>query len=239
MKYEMTEIKYKLPEVSFNRDELKAIIDTAVAPLRGFTSPEDIKHARGRVRVIIKEFDDQRKDITRMWDTRKKEFMADVNHALESATQLEEEYKAELDRFEEERKAERHAEIVQMDGAHEYLKYFEMPDTWLKKSTKLTDIDQAISEGLEKIKTCKLSITQIAKLQNLDPERYILLLEKQPYENVLQRINEDAELKAEPKEEVQLKNEIATISLKLKGDTALVQKAIDYAKSLGIEVTKI
>ena len=234
---ELVKIDFKLPSVEFSREQLKSIVDEAVQQWQGFTTEDDIKHARKHVRAIIGEYDGQRKDITRMWDTRKKEFMADVNYALQSAIDLEEQYKAELDRFEEERKAERHAEIVQMDGAYEYLKYFEMPDTWLKKSTKLTDIDQAISEGLEKIKTCKLSITQIAKLQNLDPERYILLLEKQPYENVLQRINEDAELTKPQEPEQKLANVIATINLKLKGDRALVQQVIDYAKSLGIEVS--
>jgi len=241
---DLIKINFKLPSVDFSKEQLKEMVEESIEQYKGFINTDDMEMARKAVRKVIKDIDEQRLSITRMWDDTKKSFMADVKEALDPAHQLADHYGRELDLIEAGRKAEKLEEIKQLDGAQMYLEYQEMDDRWLNKSYKLDTIQEEITQAVDNINRDIDTLKTAATMVGFEPDKYCEMLKQKPLNEVLTRLHEDKQLidsretKTEPKPEPVLSNEIVTVTLEFTGDKAMIIDVIENARQLGVKVVR-
>ncbi len=198
---DLVKIDFSLPKVKFSKDELKAIVDEQVEPLRGFVHESDIRKARAAVRAIITDYEEQRKDITRQWDATKKTFTSDVKDALASAHELDEEYSEKLAEIDEQAKAEKLEQITGLSGFNRWYDYYDIPTSWYNKTMSIDKIESHIHTDMEQVMKNTENIVKTAGVLNLPADRFLDMYSKSvPFEEVMDRMRDFASIRKDETE---------------------------------------
>lgn len=194
----LIEIKYKLPTVSFSKEELKKYVAEEITKIKNDASL-DLAAARNAANALIKTFNEQRLEITRKWDQTKKTFIEDVTEALKPALDFEEQLAEEIKEQEEQRKVDKQAAIEALEGYEKFKTYFQDNKKWLNKGTTIKTIKEEIAKGIETVDAEMETIKSSCKLCELEPEKYLALHKTLTLAGVLERINDDHHVVQETK----------------------------------------
>ncbi len=230
-----------LPKVEFSKEQLATFVKNDLAEIDENLEPTK---KRALVNKIIAHYDEQRKDITRMWDDEKKRFMSDVKDALKPAVDLKEALTAEINAKSEKEKAAKLEEIKALPGFDFYSQFFEIDEKWLNKTTSIDDIAQTIEKTNRDMIDRERAIEAAATSHNLEPSKYVDMLKKlHTTEDIIQRITEDAELlkSREPKEEPKPSSDGKkhTVTLVLSGTIEQLTDLKAYMAKIGVEYKKV
>ena len=194
---DIIKIDYTLPKVKFTKEQLAEQVKEQIDYVKNNVDL-DTKKALSETRKVIKQYDDQRKDITREWDTVKKTFMSDVKDALDYAISFETTLKDELDNIEIERKIAKMEEIKQLDGFTRFSEHFQDDSKWLNATYGCDKIQLEINEALEKLDNDIALIERTAKHHNINAKSYIDQLKRKDVNDIMDEMLRATESTIEP-----------------------------------------
>lgn len=240
----LIKINHKLPSVQFNKEQLTALINEELALITNDASL-NADQARKAVRALVKNFDDQRKDITRGWDAYKKQFMSDVSDALSPAHEYDKELTEYINEVETQRKLDKVKAIEDIEGYQLFKQYHADPDKWFLKGTSLDDIREDINNANQVITAQLTAIKSSAIILGLEPTTYIELRKSREYDDIVARMNEDKQLvdsfkevKQEPIIHPRDDEKPFTLVRRLTGTKSQFELLKAYAEKINIKIEK-
>lgn len=240
---DVIKINYTLPSVEFSNKQLQELVSEQLAEIKNDASLTADK-ARVATRKLIKEYDEQRKDITRRWDQYKKDFAGAVNAALAEATEYEQQLTDIINEQEEQRKKEKLQQIANMEGYEHFIEYWEVPNEWLLKGTTMESIQKEMDDLKTYIDQQIKAITTTATAAGLEAERYTAMIKSSRYEDIMNRIIEDQQLLKEKQtdpEPVRASPEEQTLTVirEITGTSSQLNALKKYADKIGVTIKKI
>ena len=159
-------------ELSFNFDEIMAELDTQLERYRNLIITEDgIKDAKAdlaKLRKLKDAFDTKRKDVKKEYLAPFEEFESKVKRVIAKINEPVEEINSQLNRYEEERKAEKkdviyelYHEIVpsEVKGILLFDRIFDA--RWLNKGVSMEEIEQSIINLTIRVQNDLLALKEI------------------------------------------------------------------------------
>ena len=174
MEFQMqTDLSVVVPRtIEFNYDEIMAELDTQLERYRNLIITEDgIKDAKAdlaKLRKLKDAFDAKRKDVKKEYLAPFEEFESKVKRVIAKINEPVEEINSQLNRYEEERKAEKRDEIY--DRYHEIVPedikgilLFEriFDPRWLNKGVSIEEVEETITNQTIRVQNDLLALKEI------------------------------------------------------------------------------